>query len=686
MRSLTALLFLLFFNNAFSNSFSIAQQPLVGINLEGNNYWSKEYSFKNITNQVRALFPQKNGASWHASDPGSVVFGADGYPTRIASDHSARTLWDLPKGHAGGQYVLLWEGTGEIEMLFFKGNTVVSSQPGRIVFDLPVASDTRNRRGFDILSTEENDPVRNLRIVPVAQETAYTGGLPDNPFRSVLTDRWSKMQSYRYMDWAKTNNSTLSTWANRPKPSDFTQTDRGVAIEHQITHANVHQSHPWFNIPHLATDDYIEKMALLVRDTLDDGLVARIEYSNEVWNDSFTQAQYAATQASAEGIAPAHWYSKRSVEMFDIFENVFTHGGTNPEGMGRLVRVLAGQASYAQVATQTLSYNNAYLKTDALAIAPYFGDIPKAGPQANAWTNANWPERLLKVEAILETTKGHMDNHAQLLSNTADDQGNLLYSDIKLFAYEGGQGFVGANNTHGNAALTQLMQDLSGRPEMRQWYFDYLTHWDQIGGKDFMLFSSAGERSKWGSWGHYEYEGQPLSESPKMQGVFDFLASRNLAGDFDHDGDVDATDLNALAAAALAATTGPDDQNFDLNNDGIVTFVANGSGIASDSDYFLRTLLSTEYGDANLDGQVDILDFDLLGQGFQGAGTGWLYGDFNGSGGATDFVDFDLLSQFFAFSSSSLAIVPIPEPCSVSLSCFALSMLSSSRLVRSCSR
>ncbi len=526
-----------------------AQHASVGINLEGNTYYSHEYVFTDLSNSVNTSFAQKNGAGWAQSDPGGVVYGADGYPTYIANDHSARTLWDTPKGHAGGQHVLLWDGTGDIDMILTPGNTIVSDVAGRIVFDLPVASTVQNRRGFEIKSTDLNDPVRNVRIVPIAEEAAYTGSTPSNPFRSVFTNRWSNMSAFRYMDWTKTNNSTLSNWADRPHVGDFTQGgEYGVAIEHQINHANTTQSQPWFNIPHLATDNFVENMATLIRDNLDAGLTARIEFSNEVWNSSFSQTQHAISQGpsigeSADGLGGLRWYSHRSVEIFDIFEDVFTNGGANPAGMDRLVRVMASQAANDWVAQQILEYNDAYLKTDALAIAPYFGGGVQAGAEADLWTNATWPQRIAMVDQDLQTAMNNMDDHANLLNNTTDGQGANIYSNIKLFAYEGGQHYLGFPNTHGNVALTELMQELSRRPEMQQWYFDYLTHWDQIGGEDFMIFASMGEQTQWGSWGITQHEGQPLSETPKLQGILDYLASVTTPGDFDGDGQVSGADF-----------------------------------------------------------------------------------------------------------------------------------------------
>ena len=548
---------------------SSAQHPLVGINLEGNDYYSEEYAFTDMSHSIRELFAQKNGAPWAQADPGSLTLGADGYPTFIASGHSARTLWDTPKGHAGGQHVLLWDGTGDIAMILTSGSDIISTAPGRIVFNLPVASNTKSRRGFEIQTTDVSDPVHNIRIVPIGQEAAYTGGAPSNPFRSVFLDRWSNMGAFRFMDWGKTNDSTLSAWGDRPLPGDITQTtDHGIALELQIAQANESQKHPWFTVPHLATDDYVQNMATLIRDNLDAGLSARIEFSNEVWNSQFDQTQYAISQGpsigeNADGLGGLRWYSHRSVQVFDIFEDVFTNSGANPQEMDRLVRVLAAQAANDWAGNKILEYNDAYLKADALAIAPYFGSVPVAGTSADAWTNATWAERITMVEQDLQTAMTRMEDYANLLSDTVDGQNNPIYSDIKLFAYEGGQHYVGSTNTHADAALTQLMQDLSGRPEMREWYFEYLSHWDKIGGEDFMLFSSMGERSKWGSWGHLEYEGQPLSESPKMQGILDYLAS--ISGDYDLSGTIDAADY-----AYWVLKLGTDDIQADGNNDGIV--------------------------------------------------------------------------------------------------------------------
>ena len=68
-------------------------------------------------------------------------------------------------------------------------------------------------------------------------------------------------------------------------------------------------------------------------------------------------------------------------------------------------------------------------------------------------------------------------------------------------------------------------------------------------------------------------------------------------------------------------------------------------------------------GDANGDGVVDLLDFDVLAQNFgQNTGAGAAAGDFNADG-VVDLLDFDVLAQNFGASSPGT----VPEPASLAL-------------------
>jgi hypothetical protein len=82
------------------------------------------------------------------------------------------------------------------------------------------------------------------------------------------------------------------------------------------------------------------------------------------------------------------------------------------------------------------------------------------------------------------------------------------------------------------------------------------------------------------------------------------------------------------------------------------TFPPGGSGVAASiNDVLVRT---TYFGDANLDGLVDGVDFALLNNGFANGLSGWSNGDFNYDG-VIDGVDFALLNNSFANQGAPFA-------------------------------
>ena len=132
---------------------------------------------------------------------------------------------------------------------------------------------------------------------------------------------------------------------------------------------------------------------------------------------------------------------------------------------------------------------------------------------------------------------------------------------------------------------------------------------------------------------------------------------------------------NAADIDALYANRGSTSWNYDFD-------VSGGGANQADVDTLVRTILHSEYGDANLDGQVDTLDFNQLAAniGRSGAGIGWATADFNGDH-STDTVDFNLLAAHFGFqySASELAAAPVPEPSATTVVCLLLGTLAARR-------
>jgi hypothetical protein len=83
----------------------------------------------------------------------------------------------------------------------------------------------------------------------------------------------------------------------------------------------------------------------------------------------------------------------------------------------------------------------------------------------------------------------------------------------------------------------------------------------------------------------------------------------------------------------------------------------------------------TYWGDANLDGSVDLTDEGIVNNNF-GSGTDWFHGHFSYSGtGTTDLSGLSAVLNNFGDQSSGGALIAVPTPEPASLSIIAISML-----------
>ncbi len=102
-----------------------------------------------------------------------------------------------------------------------------------------------------------------------------------------------------------------------------------------------------------------------------------------------------------------------------------------------------------------------------------------------------------------------------------------------------------------------------------------------------------------------------------------------VLGDFNQDGEINATDIDMLATAIRQNG----DSSFDLNSDGLIN--------RGDMDQLVTGILNTHYGDANLDGFVDEVDSATLIRSWFSSDQGWSNGDFDGDE-AIDGSDFGI--------------------------------------------
>jgi len=151
----------------------------------------------------------------------------------------------------------------------------------------------------------------------------------------------------RFMNFTGTNNAepvypAVTMWKNRKLLTDASQSripqlgkNNGAAWQYVIKMANTLKVDVWINIPVSATTDYIQNCARLFKDNLDKQLNVYVESSNEVWNTMFNQTAYNKAQAEAKGLTEHENHARRTIELAQIFKNVF---GAN--ALNKRVRVM----------------------------------------------------------------------------------------------------------------------------------------------------------------------------------------------------------------------------------------------------------------------------------------------------------------------------------------------------------
>jgi hypothetical protein len=452
-------------------------------------------------------------------------------------------------------------------------------------------------------------PIANFHVM--APSSAVKSG---SMFVADFLTRMQPFSTLRFMDALNTNdNNTLKNWSQRSWPNGGSRanTVQGMAYEDIIALANETGVDVWINVPVLASDDYVCRLARLFRygeqgDTsntacdpsapagtattspINNTSKIYVEYSNEIWNwgfhqvldaycmvfgvpDQTTDGKVCSVTAPVSAIAAAAlansalpWnnsdkYSKASQFIMilekrqsDIFRTVF---GCASGAHCQAQIPMNVQAAYPAEVDEGFQFlKKAFGSTgaiDLMAVAPYF-DIDG---DSNAST----------VDGIFSDLQGSI-----LAANPPSSNGNAIANWLKadlaeaalynlpLVAYEGGQGLSGSTNQANKIAA-------QSDPRMYDATRQYFALWDTLVGKKqlFTYFTYAAGDGSWGAWGALVGQADPGAQK------WDALLSlTRTGGDANLDGIVDAADCAILRANF--GKTGMWWMQGDFNHDGTV--------------------------------------------------------------------------------------------------------------------
>lgn len=507
---------------------------MIGTNLSWILDYSSEITFVDAFRGSRYWVDSAFGTF---GDTGGTL-DSDGWVTALGTgnDAIARTLIfrDIGGHYPSGDWVILYDGTGTIDYSAGDG-TLIDSTPNRHVLRIT----TPTTAGIIISITATNaspNHVRNIRVIPpggictanIFQHVdgsgqcsgdylSYEAGYATIRFLPQFLDSIKNYSVLRFKDWQSTDSSSQVNWSDRPVTTQSNwvadrPTQPGVPVEIIVELANKLNKDIWVNMPHQASDTYVDSFADYVFANLNANLNVYLEYSNECWNSIFSQAAYCEAQGIADPTINGaggtnfdkqmRYYSQRSVDVFSIWRTAFGASA------GRIKCCMGTQAASTGVTDLVMLWQDANLDTDFLSMAPYFGGSLSEGSFANS------DEVFVAIDGSgggsITEALGRSDNQV----SKADTYG------VGLNCYEGGQHLTGGGS---------LFNSVNNDARMYTRYTTYLNALQNDSVSVFVHFQNCSVYGSSGRWGALEYLEEPLAEAPKYDALMDFIEAQSSA-------------------------------------------------------------------------------------------------------------------------------------------------------------
>lgn len=271
-------------------SAGVLHQPTTGGNVSEWNYWDGVFAFADVTREA-----QFRDFTWGVN----VNPDANGYPQQ-----DSILIWSSKK-QAAGVYKLSFDGVAKVAQAGGTiANQVYDPATNHTTADVVLPVDVTGNIWMTFTGTRRSsasstaDGVTNVHL--------YRPGYPTDGSVVFTKEYIQALQTFRvlrFMDTIATNGNASINWSDRMLPTYAGQQGAvGAPWEWIVALGNATGRDIWINVPGQASDDYVTKLAQLVRygsdgvnpytsfqahpvyPGLTPGQRVYVEYGNEVWN------------------------------------------------------------------------------------------------------------------------------------------------------------------------------------------------------------------------------------------------------------------------------------------------------------------------------------------------------------------------------------------------------------------
>ncbi len=487
----------------------------VGIGITGLSYYDRSFAMADLGRQS-----QVRGLDWSYNVPAD----ADGSPRQ-----DFQLIYSATKISAG-TYKLAFNGRATVRAGGAGSVQNANFDPinNRSTADFVLANDATGNVWLVFSDTFRNrdsakgDGVNNIRLMrpgyAVSDSTLFT-----TEFIAAM----QRVKLIRGMDFTSANTNPQRIWSERTKPNYFGTTGtNGQSWELMVALANAANRDIWLNVPARADDDYIRKLAQLVKfgsdgsmpythtqskpayAPLKSGLKVYVEYGNEIWNSGpgFMGFRWALEYANAnmadtthpiaydkaqtdQYIALRRWIAYRSASTSLVFRDVFGDAAM----MATVRPIFAGQAGngnlYLSIGLQWAQsfYGQVRQTAPTNPVARKPSDLWYGGGGAAYYEGGIDPKDTFPT--TLDTYFANLPTPIFAKLSIADSIWTHAYG-LKYIAYEGGPGPGGSSL--GSIAGATISPTFNNDPRMKDRMLLAQDIWDQAGGDELVYYVYSG--------------------------------------------------------------------------------------------------------------------------------------------------------------------------------------------------